>query len=111
MHLGNFMLVSTLRAIDADATREGPSLMRMTSLAFAGLIIAAPAAQCATYYVDSQLGDNNNSGLSSASAWKTLGKVALESSNRKLRKNGFAAGDQILFRRGQTFESKNAPVI
>jgi hypothetical protein len=75
------------------------------------LVAAAPLAHAATFYVDAQLGNDRNSGLSSTSAWRTLDKVAQESNNRKLRKFGFAAGDQILFRRGQTFSSAAYPTI
>lgn len=86
--------------------------MRHCLLALAtSLMAAAPMAHAATYYVDAQHGNDRNSGLSSASAWRTLDKVAQESGNRKLRKNGFAAGDQILFRRGQTFQSSSYPII
>jgi len=75
------------------------------------LLTAVPAAQAATYYVDAQLGNDRNSGLSSTSAWRTLDKVAQESTNKKVRKFGFPAGDQILFRRGQTFQSASYPII
>lgn len=68
-------------------------------------------AQAATFYVDAVAGNDRNSGLSSASAWRTLDQVARESNNRKVRKSGFAAGDRILFRRGQTFQSSAYPVI
>jgi hypothetical protein len=75
------------------------------------LAAAAPMAQAATYYVDAVAGSDSNSGLSATSAWRSLDKVAQESSNRKVRKSGFAAGDQILFRRGQTFQSSGYPII
>lgn len=69
------------------------------------MLAMTPMVQAATLYVDAQIGNDRNSGLSSTSAWRTLDKVAQESNNRKVRKLGFAAGDQILFRRGQTFQS------
>ena len=65
----------------------------------------------ATFYVDAINGNDRNAGTSPASAWRSLDKVAQESRNRKMRKNGFAAGDQILFRRGQTFTSTSYPII
>lgn len=75
------------------------------------LMSAAPAAMAATFYVDAQYGNDRNSGLSSDSAWRTLDQVARASSNKKVRKFGFAAGDRILFRRGQTFVSASYPII
>lgn len=50
------------------------------------------------YFVDATDGDNANSGLSPAEAWQTLGKV-----NVVINAAGFAAGDSILFQRGETF--------
>ncbi|MBC7829712.1 MAG: right-handed parallel beta-helix repeat-containing protein [Chitinophagaceae bacterium] len=47
-----------------------------------------------TYYVDAVSGLDANDGLSPASAWKTLGKI---------NNTNFQPGDNILFRRGQTF--------
>lgn len=82
----------------------------LPALAFC-LLAAAPMAQAATYYVDAIAGSDNNSGLSTTSAWRTLDKVAQESNNRKVRKSGFAAGDQILFRRGQAYQSSSYPII
>jgi hypothetical protein len=49
-----------------------------------------------TYYVSSSGGNDNNSGLSPTSAWKTLNKV---NSFRAL-----APGDKILLKSGDTFE-------
>jgi parallel beta-helix repeat protein len=48
-----------------------------------------------TYYVDAVSGNDNNNGLSTSSAWQTLAKV---------NKTTFQTGDQVLFRRGQTFQ-------
>ncbi|MDB5821777.1 MAG: Hemolysin-type calcium-binding region [Herminiimonas sp.] len=64
-----------------------------------------------TYYVDAASGNDNNDGRSSSTAWRTLDKVARESTNTSVRPNGFAAGDQILFRRGQAFQTSGYPVI
>jgi len=54
----------------------------------------------ATFYVDATSGIDTNDGLSTATAWKTVAKV-----------NGatFAAGDQILFKRGQVWNESLAP--
>ncbi|MGE5437137.1 MAG: right-handed parallel beta-helix repeat-containing protein [Syntrophothermus sp.] len=48
----------------------------------------------ATYYVDAQSGNDSNNGTSTSTAWKSVSKV---------NAMNFAAGDQILFHRGQTF--------
>jgi hypothetical protein len=58
-------------------------------------LIIAEAAYCEKYYVDAVNGDNNNSGISATSAWKTLDKVSNSS---------FKPGDKILFRAGQVFK-------
>lgn len=50
-----------------------------------------------TYYVD-QSGSDNNNGLTTGTPWKTVDKVAGYSLSP-----GFAAGDQILFKRGNVF--------
>lgn len=75
------------------------------------LYAALPMAQAATYYVDAVAGSDNNSGLSPTSAWRSLDMVAWVSNNSAAHPSGFAAGDQILFRRGQTFSSPWYPVI
>ena len=46
------------------------------------------------YYLDSTSGNDNNSGTSTGSAWRTLAKVSTRS---------FNAGDVIAFQRGKTF--------
>lgn len=51
----------------------------------------------ATYYVDQSGGDNAKNGLSPANAWKTIAKV---------NASNFAAGDSILFKRGETWSSE-----
>jgi hypothetical protein len=55
--------------------------------------------------VDAQNGNDNNDGRSPTTAWRTLDKVA------SARPNGYAAGNHILFRRGQTFQSTARPTI
>ena len=51
----------------------------------------------ANYYVDSMLGNDSFNGLSESSAWKSINKI---------NQRNFNAGDQILFKRGQTFTGK-----
>lgn len=60
----------------------------------------ASTATGATYYVDATSGDDTRDGLSAATAWKTIAKV-----------NGasFVAGDQILFKRGESWRESLVP--
>ncbi|PYX28952.1 MAG: hypothetical protein DMG80_15545 [Acidobacteria bacterium] len=69
-------------------------------LAIAGVCAIAGSAWAATFYVDATAGNDTNDGLSQATAWKTVAKV-----------NGatFAAGDQILFKRGQVWNESLVP--
>jgi hypothetical protein len=64
--------------------------------AFLGAIVlmGMRAAVAATYYVDASGGNDSSDGLTQGTAWKTIAKV-----------NGstFAAGDQILFKRGEVW--------
>ncbi|GAG55777.1 unnamed protein product, partial [marine sediment metagenome] len=48
-----------------------------------------------SYYVDSQNGDDNNSGMSENSPWKTLDQVSSMT---------FQPGDDIYFKRGSSYE-------
>jgi hypothetical protein len=59
---------------------------------------ASSTAGAAVYYVSTQGNDGNN-GLSSGSAWRTIGKV---------NSIGFGAGDQILFEGGAAFSGSLA---
>jgi hypothetical protein len=53
-----------------------------------------------TYYVDSDLGDDSNAGTSpGAGAWRTATHVFKGMNDTRYKK-----GDQVLFKRGQTFE-------
>lgn len=60
-----------------------------------------------TYYVDSDIGDDSNDGLSPATAWKTA-NYAFEGLRRtgggSNQQGRYFAGDQILFKRGQEFD-------
>lgn len=74
-------------------------MTRVLRLAAVMIWLAAGAA-AATYYVDATGGNDVNSGLASSAAWKTIAKV-----------NGmtFGAGDQILFKRGETWRESLVP--
>jgi hypothetical protein len=65
-----------------------------------GLCAIAASSWAATFYVDAAGGVDTNDGLSPATAWKTVAKV-----------NGstFAAGDQILFKRGGVWNESLVP--
>lgn len=57
--------------------------------------VACPSGRAATiYYVDAASGDDGFSGTSATAAWKTIKKV----NNRT-----FVPGDQVLFKRGETW--------
>ena len=72
----------------------------MRILAMVVMCAISMPAWAATYYVDATGGSDSNDGLTSASAWKTVAKVNASS---------FAAGDQILFRRGQVWNEGLVP--
>jgi len=69
-------------------------------LAVAAWCLLTTGAWATTYYVDATGGDDTKDGQSSATAWKTIAKV-----------NGstFAAGDQILFKRGEVWRESLVP--
>ncbi len=58
------------------------------------LLFINSSIYAATYYVDAVNGNDSNDGLSPATAWKSLSKVA---------SYPFVAGDNILFKRGGKF--------
>lgn len=74
-------------------------------------LLCIKSAYCRDYYVDALKGNDNNSGLSPTSAWRTLEKVS----------NGaFKPGDKILLKTGQRFTgvltisssgSEGAPIV
>jgi hypothetical protein len=66
----------------------------------AGVVFLGVALHAATYYVDSQAGNDANSGTSRSKPWKTLDKV---------NANSFKPGDKILFRAGDVWEGQLAP--
>jgi len=57
------------------------------------LILISFQMYATTYYVSSSTGDDTNNGITTATPWKTLNKVATTT---------FATSDRILFRRGDT---------
>lgn len=62
------------------------------------LLALAPVPAFATaYYVDSQSGNDQWAGTSTATAWRTISKVNTSS---------FAPGDQVLFRRGRLWREQ-----
>ncbi len=63
-----------------------------------GILMAITTCSSATvYYVDSAAGSDSHSGTSSSAPWKTLAKV---------NSHSFAAGDQILLKRGSTWREQ-----
>jgi parallel beta-helix repeat protein len=65
------------------------------------LSIVSPFAHATSYYVDSQNGNDSNSGTSPTSPWRSLAKVSA---------SNFSPGDSILLRRGSIWrEQLNFP--
>lgn len=101
--------------IQAGGRMRGHGVLRLrsgcASLAAASLrmtvigVIAAIAlfdsgASASTYYVSSSTGSDSNSGTSVSAAWQTVGKVNSQT---------FAAGDSVLFKRGDVWNESLAP--
>jgi len=73
--------------------------MKFLSRLFAVLLsFSTLTAHAVIYYVDNTAANDNGNGTSTGTAWKTLAKV-----NAVAWSPGFAAGDEIRFRGGQTF--------
>jgi hypothetical protein len=72
----------------------------MNIVAISFFVIACGMASGTTYYVSSSGGSDSNSGTSSAAAWATVAKV---------NGHAFAAGDAILFKRGDVWNESLAP--
>ena len=66
-------------------------------LVFISILFLAASLSATTYYVDATGGNDSNSGLTEALAWKTIAKVNASS---------FSAGDSILFKRGETWREQ-----
>ena len=62
---------------------------------FLVVLILPVFTSAAVYYVDASNGNDNNNGLSPETAWKTITRVNNEW--------GYQAGDDILFKRGETW--------
>ena len=58
------------------------------------LIVFSINLSAATYYLDSLTGNDSFNGLNESTPWNSINKV---------NQRNFSAGDQILFKRGQTF--------
>lgn len=69
------------------------SMLNKATLLLTLLVFSFGASRAATYYI-SNSGNDSNTGLIAAQAWKTLNKVNSWT---------FKPGDQILFQRGSTF--------
>jgi cysteine-rich repeat protein len=74
-------------------------LFLFTLFAIAGFVssrldIEQVEAANTTYYVDASAGNDGNNGTSTSTPWKTMSKV---------NSTTFQPGDQVLFKRGQTF--------
>ena len=76
------------------------NLLTYTVLFLTAFFLFRPEGLCTSYYVDEAGGNDSNDGLSAKSAWQTLGKV---------NAGRFQAGDNILFRRDQTFYGSLQP--
>ena len=72
-----------------------------TILVMMSIFLIGPKTWAATYYVDATNGNNNNHGLSSSMAWRTISEV---------NSSSFQPGDQILLKRGGVWrEQLNFP--
>ncbi|MEU4157889.1 carboxypeptidase regulatory-like domain-containing protein [Actinoplanes sp. NPDC026670] len=82
-------------------------LRRFTAVAVAAILTTTPMAAPAraeptgaTYYVDAVAGDDTDTGLTSANAWRTLDQV---------NRTAFQPGDRILLRAGQRWTGQLWP--
>jgi len=64
------------------------------------MIIITSQIFATTYYVDATTGNDNNSGTSPATAWKTIAKV---------NNSYFNPGDSILFKKGEIWRERLSP--
>jgi len=64
------------------------------------LIITISSQAQVSYYVDATGGNDNNDGISPATAWQTIDKINQQT---------FAAGDSILFKRGEIWRGELKP--
>lgn len=78
------------------------------AVATASMEITVRARDGRTFYVDAETGDDANAGLSPDAAWRTATHAFQGLAQRTAR---YQPGDQILFRRGQTFDFENNVAI
>jgi len=95
---GDEVGILRLRAAARFACRRAS--LRMTGLAVVVFFAFVPLVGASTYYVSSSTGNDANAGTSAATAWQTMAQV-----------NGqtFAAGDSILFKRGDVWNESLVP--
>ena len=72
----------------------------MKTIVFVLVLGLSGVASGTTYYVSSSLGNDTNNGTATATPWQTIAKVNAQT---------FAAGDSILFRRGDTWNESLVP--
>jgi parallel beta-helix repeat protein len=70
------------------------SVQNLASQSFTIVINSSITISYVSYYVDSVSGNDSNSGTSSGTPWRTVAKV---------NSHSFAAGDHVLFKRGDTW--------
>src|SRR5262249_29884243 len=73
---------------------------RVAALIGAVCIFLSAAASATTYYVSSSLGNDGNAGTSPSAAWQTVAKVNAAT---------LAAGDSVLFLRGDAWNESLVP--
>lgn len=76
------------------------TIPRALAAATAVVWVLINVSVAATYYVDASNGDDSKDGLSTSSAWKTIAKV---------NSSSYLPGDQILFKRGETWRESLVP--
>lgn len=74
--------------------------------ATATTVITVNANTGTTYYVDSDIGNDANTGTDPESAWKTWNKAVDGMSSKR-----YNPGDRILFKRGQTFPAYSGDFV
>ena len=87
-------------AVQDAAAHAIRSLASRAVLVLFGLTASFTAVAAATYYVDSERGDDSHAGTSQTAAWKSLGRV---------NTNVFQPGDQLLFKAGSRFTGQLQP--
>jgi len=75
--------------------RKVKSSMKIKILSFLLLILISNTLVAKTFFVNSEIGNDSNSGISESKPWKTLWKVNQQT---------FKPGDKILFAAGTSFE-------